>query len=712
MPDQHQNSTKQQGTATPAEAAKPKKRRHHRRRNSSQQRKAKRRQFAQSEENGRIKRAMRAAVYPTREAVRRLAAAVYDQRLSTQRLFAGSFRHRRPIDEQVEFELRRWEARGRDPLAYFYFDGRRELGHQRLRRLFDEQNPALVGKKKFVSDRGHWVDVTETVDRRLDRLWKTVLETDIFGGFSVAHILAQLGKNPHYPFVHQRLQARQALLRRIPDHIPDLFPLARELNRHFIFHVGPTNSGKTHDAIVACESALRGVYLAPLRLLAMEIAERMNADGVACSMVTGEEENRIPGANHMASTIEMMSEEQVYDVAVIDECQLIADRERGWAWTQAVLGIAAATVHACMAPEALPLMRALVTECGDSFEVVPHERATPLAMEPGDVAFPEDVRPGDALVVFSRRSVLQAASMLEDAGRRVSVIYGALPYAARRAETHKFLSGETDMVVATDAIGMGMNLPVKRIVFLETRKFDGVEKRELTIPEVKQIAGRAGRRGYAEKGWVNASFDRERIAGQLAGETPAIATARTTMPRFLAKMDRPLSETMQDWQGLPDEGIYQKTDMSRAIALCLWLEQHCPLDKISMLRAITIPFAEDDEDMLAIWQQAMRNVQVGRPVLGRLSRVACQPGDGLDALEKKHRLLDLYYYLQRSFGDRELYADLEKKDILDCKQAVSAAIVRRLKKAKRVYKRCRICGKKLLWNDPKRICDACYHKMV
>ena len=111
MPDQHQNSTKQQGTATPAEAAKPKKRRHHRWRNSSQQRKAKRRQFAQSEENGRIKRAMRAAVYPTREAVRRLAAAMYDQKLSTQRLFAGSFRHRRPIDEQVEFELRRWEAR-------------------------------------------------------------------------------------------------------------------------------------------------------------------------------------------------------------------------------------------------------------------------------------------------------------------------------------------------------------------------------------------------------------------------------------------------------------------------------------------------------------------------------------------------------------------------------------------------------------------------
>ena len=95
------------------------------------------------------------------------------------------------------------------------------------------------------------------------------------------------------------------------------------------------------------------------------------------------------------------------------------------------------------------------------------------------------------------------------------------------------------------------------------------------------------------------------------------------MPRFLAKMDRPLSETMQDWQSLPDEGIYQKTDMSRAIALCLWLEQHCPLDKISMLRAITIPFAEDEEDILAIWQQAMRNVQAGRPVLGRLSRITC-----------------------------------------------------------------------------------------
>jgi ATP-dependent RNA helicase SUPV3L1/SUV3 len=209
----------------------------------------------------------------------------------------------------------------------------------------------------------------------------------------------------------------------------------------------------------------------------MEAAERINRAGVPCDMITGEEERTIVGARHVASTIEMLAVDRYFDVAVIDEAQMIVDDDRGWAWTQAILGVSAPIVHVCMAEEALPIISKLILSCGDTYEVERHERQTPLSLERVPFHFPEAVRDGDALVVFSRKSVLEAASLLEDYNIKASVVYGALPYEARMAETEKFLSGKTRVVVATDAIGMGMNLPIKRIVFLETVKFDGKEKR-------------------------------------------------------------------------------------------------------------------------------------------------------------------------------------------------------------------------------------------
>ncbi|MCL2768284.1 MAG: hypothetical protein FWE49_06135, partial [Synergistaceae bacterium] len=107
----------------------------------------------------------------------------------------------------------------------------------------------------------------------------------------------------------------------IPAHPKDEFPLARRMKRHFVIHSGTTNTGKTYNALIALKEAETGVYLAPLRLLALQVFQLLNEDGVACTLSTGEEEIITPGAKHISSTIEKLDTDKEYDVAVIDEAQ-------------------------------------------------------------------------------------------------------------------------------------------------------------------------------------------------------------------------------------------------------------------------------------------------------------------------------------------------------------------------------------------------------
>lgn len=174
--------------------------------------------------------------------------------------------------------------------------------------------------------------------------------------------------------------------------------------------------------------AREAVYLAPLRLLALEVYENTNYAGVDCSLLTGEEEAFIEGASHVAETIEMADMNKRYDVAVIDECQMIADEGRGGAWTAAILGLCADEIHICMAPHAEDIVKRLIEYCGDEIvEVDRRERMTPLELDPDNCRFPDIVKPGDALIVFSKRSVINVAAELQGKGIECSMIYGALP---------------------------------------------------------------------------------------------------------------------------------------------------------------------------------------------------------------------------------------------------------------------------------------------
>ncbi len=294
---------------------------------------------------------------------------------------------------------------------------------------------------------------------------------------------------------------------------PASFEVARRLKRKFIALLGPTNSGKTHQAIEALAKAPSGVYLAPLRLLALENYERLQAmqqhgRPLAVSLVTGEERRLEPGATHVASTVEMLDTRTPVDVAVIDEIQMLADRDRGAAWTAAVCGAPAHTVYLVGAPEARRAIEVLAARLDCELEVHVLKRKGPLSMEESPVRKLTGLRRGDAIICFSRREVLMWRDNVTEAGLSVATVYGNLSPEVRRAQAQRFRDGAADVVVGTDAIAMGLNMPIARIVMTTSVKYNGVEEEEIPAALARQIAGRAGRFGVHEEGLV-AGFDAE-----------------------------------------------------------------------------------------------------------------------------------------------------------------------------------------------------------
>ncbi|RZA33130.1 MAG: RNA helicase [Lysobacteraceae bacterium] len=292
---------------------------------------------------------------------------------------------------------------------------------------------------------------------------------------------------------------------------PESFEVASRMGRKFIALLGPTNSGKTHRAMEALAKAASGVYLAPLRLLALENYERLqnarpHGAPIKVSLITGEERRLAEDATHVASTVEMLDTKTPVEVAVIDEIQMLADRDRGAAWTAAVCGAPASTVFLVGAPEARRAIEALAERLEVPLEVHVLKRMAPLAMEPSAVRKLGNLRRGDAVIAFSRRDVLMWRDMITEKGLSVATVYGNLSPEVRRAQAERFREGQADIVVGTDALAMGLNMPIARIVMTTAVKYNGVEEEEISAALAKQIAGRAGRYGVHEEGFV-AGYD-------------------------------------------------------------------------------------------------------------------------------------------------------------------------------------------------------------
>ncbi len=273
----------------------------------------------------------------------------------------------------------------------------------------------------------------------------------------------------------------------------------RRIPRRVTAHLGPANSGKTYAGLEALVAAGSGAYAAPLRMLANEayvrLAERLGSERVG--LVTGEERinERAPV---VACTVEMLSPAR-RGVIVLDEVHWAADPERGSAWTRVLWSSGADELYAAGSPDVEPMLRAAY---GEQLEVVWTERLTgPLALVGGvDIGRLESAT---VVVAFSRAAVIALAARIHAVrGGSVGVLYGAMPVAARRDQVDGFTTGRTEVLVATDVLGHGVNLPCRTVLFAETTKFDGVERRDLHGWEVAQIAGRAGRFGLHEEGLV------------------------------------------------------------------------------------------------------------------------------------------------------------------------------------------------------------------
>lgn len=238
--------------------------------------------------------------------------------------------------------------------------------------------------------------------------------------------IASQEQEQHKGKLEQASQARvECAVKAANDkHWSALFPNPQLGARHIVAYLGPTNSGKTWHALQALRGLRpheHGVYLAPLRLLAIEVCEELRAQGVAASLITGEEQDRVPNANVVCSTIEMLDPQQHYAVAVIDEMQMIADIQRGWAWTQALFEMSADQLFVLGSPSVEPLLLDFAKSAGDSLTIHPTKRFTPLHLAEKPT-LPKQVPPHSIYVVFSRNAVIRWSEYFRSNGHTVASI--------------------------------------------------------------------------------------------------------------------------------------------------------------------------------------------------------------------------------------------------------------------------------------------------
>ena len=275
--------------------------------------------------------------------------------------------------------------------------------------------------------------------------------------------------------------------------------------------LGPTNTGKTHLASERMVAHSSGVIGLPLRLLAREVygrvVDKVGAANVA--LVTGEEKIQPPGARYAVCTVEAMPRETSAAFVAIDEVQLAGDLERGHIFTDRILNLRGREETLLLGAGT---MRGILEKILRGISVVTRPRMSHLAYA-GEKKITRLPR-RSAIVAFSADEVYGIGELIRRQRGGVAVVLGALSPRTRNKQVEIYQSGDVDFLVATDAIGMGLNLDVDHVAFAQDRKFDGYQYRQLTAAELGQIAGRAGRHvrdgTFGVTGQVN-PFDEELV---------------------------------------------------------------------------------------------------------------------------------------------------------------------------------------------------------
>ena len=302
--------------------------------------------------------------------------------------------------------------------------------------------------------------------------------------------------------------------------------------------LGPTNTGKTHLAVERLCGHASGMMGFPLRLLAREIYDRVVAikGPKEVGLITGEEKIMPEGARWLLCTAESMPLTRDTAFVALDEAQLGADAERGHIFTDRLLNMRGREETMILGSESLtPMVRALVPEA----EIITRPRFSKLSYAGAKKL--SRLPPRSAIIAFSADEVYAIAELLRRTRGGSAVVMGALSPRTRNAQVDMYQAGEVDYLVATDAIGMGLNMDVGHIAFASLSKFDGKRQRRLHLAEMAQIAGRAGR------------HQRDGTFGTLAGKGEAALFTDSEIERIEAHRFAPLDHLY--WRnGEPDYG--------------------------------------------------------------------------------------------------------------------------------------------------------------
>ncbi len=270
--------------------------------------------------------------------------------------------------------------------------------------------------------------------------------------------------------------------------------------------LGPTNTGKTYVAIEKMLEFKTGIFGLPLRLLAREVydkcVDKVGIEKVA--LITGEEKIIPSTADYFICTVESMPKNKVVDFVAIDEIQMCADRERGHIFTERLLESRGKKLTMFLGSQ---VMESIISELVDGVEFEKKERFSKLSYS--GIKKISRLERKVAIIAFSIEEVYAIAELVRRQKGGAAVIMGSLSPKTRNSQVGLYQSGDVDYLIATDAIGMGLNMDINEIYFSNLKKFDGKKTRRLNLIEMSQIAGRAGR--YKNDGGFGTTGDCETL---------------------------------------------------------------------------------------------------------------------------------------------------------------------------------------------------------
>ena len=261
-------------------------------------------------------------------------------------------------------------------------------------------------------------------------------------------------------------------------------------NKKITAVLGPTNTGKTHLAIETMLSFESGIIGFPLRLLAREVYDKIiqRTDISKVALITGEEKIIPMNAKYYLCTVESMPLNKLVDFVAIDEIQMCADNERGHGFTDRLLNFRGEKLTMFLGSHTI---KNIINSLEEKVEFIFKDRFSKLSYV-GHKKISR-LNPKSAIIAFSIEEVYAIAELVRRQKGGSAIVMGSLSPKTRNSQVKLYQSGDVDYLVATDAIGMGLNMDLDNVYFSSLKKFDGKKLRKLNLSEISQIAGRAGR---------------------------------------------------------------------------------------------------------------------------------------------------------------------------------------------------------------------------